>query len=136
MVFAAAQPVSIDGTLLKMNFSNKGLKDGESTDVALAVEEFASESDDLTGKVESKKGTVSMGDETSAEKNGDGSSGSNNKDNTGSGSSGNTAKGSATSKSGKVKTGDDTEIGRNVAMAAGSLFLVILVGATIKRKKR
>lgn len=28
-VFAAAQPISIDGTLLRMNFNNKGMKEGE-----------------------------------------------------------------------------------------------------------
>lgn len=136
-VFAAAQPVSIDGTLLKMSFHNKGLKDGESTDIQMAVEEFASESEDLTGKAEGKKGTISVGDGTSEEKKENGGSGSNgNKNHAGSVSSGSTAKGSTTSKSGKVKTGDETQIGKNAAMAAGSLILVVLAAAAIKKRKK
>lgn len=135
-VFAAAQPVSIDGTLLKMSFNNKGLKDGESTEIQLAVEEFASESEDLTEKSDSKKGVISVGEGTTAEKNENGGSGSNgNKKPAGSVSSGSTEKKNSTSKSGNVKTGDETQIGRNVAMAAGSLFLIIVAAVAIKKKK-
>lgn len=135
-VFAAAQPVSIDGTLLKMNFNNKGLKDGESTDIQISVEEFASESEDLIGKSESKKGTISIGDGTSADKNENGDSGSNgNKNPAGSASSGGTAKGSSSSKSGNVKTGDEAQIGKNAALAVGSLILVMLVVGLKRRKK-
>lgn len=135
-VFAAAQPVSIDGTLLKMNFNNKGLKDGESTDVQISVEEFASESEDLIGKSESKKGTISIGEGTSADKNENGDSASNdNKNPAGSASSGGTAKGSSSSKSGNVKTGDEAQIGKNVALAVGSLILVMLVVGLKRRKK-
>ena len=90
--------MSIDGTLLQMKFDNAGLKSGEKTEIKVAVEELAAESEELTETAECKNGTVFIG------KSADNTDDTPKK--TGKTTAGKNSAAGSTSKSGKVKTGD------------------------------
>lgn len=127
-VFASARPVSIDGTLLQMKFDNAGLKSGEKTEIKVAVEELAAESEELTETAECKNGTVFIG---KAADNTDDTPKKTGKTTTGK----NSAAGS-TSKSGKVKTGDTLKMEEALAAAGISLAVVISGAVSLRKKKR
>lgn len=128
LVFAGAQPVSIDGTLLEMNFVNKGLKNGESTKIQLEVEEFASEDEELKEGTTTENGTISVGDASVATEDKDKQKENENK--------GKVSKSSSVSKTGKVKTGDETQILKMAGIAAGSFTVVILSVIIAKKRKK
>ena len=127
-VFASARPVSIDGTLLQMKFDNAGLKSGEKTEIKVAVEELAVESEELTETAECKNGTVFIGkaadntDDTPKK--------------TGKTTAGKNSAAGSTSKSGKVKTGDTLKMEEALAAAGISLAVVISGAVSLRKKKR